>query len=279
MSTEALTARFISVPLLSLIVSLVFHGFFAIVLLTGLIKRVALPGTQKKIETKQIYQSFIQVDVVELPDELVANLKDVDTSQPIVEKPAATPGPVPQAKQEDITVPDEKAKETVKKEAKKEAEDIALKKKLAKEQLLKEQKEALKRLDAEAKREAAIKALTEKGGQSGRGKIKGNILSKGTALKGAIGAEKDRWGGLVKQAIERNWNIYPWQRKKKLTAVLHLALFPTGRVRQIQIQQSSGERTYDSAMLQAVELAQPLPLPEDPALINEPLIIEFKAEE
>jgi TolA protein len=167
------------------------------------------------------------------------------------------------------------------------AEEEALKakeKKAAAERLLKEkqrlaeQEKALKRIQEDAAREAALKNLSAKQGKSGRQKLAGNILSKGTATTGAIGNAKDRYTGLVHEAIKEHFNIFPWQRKKNLSALVRLDIFPNGRVRARRIIRKSADPLYDSAVLKAIDSAQPLPIPDDIAIISDGLVVEFKPE-
>ena len=81
---------------------------------------------------------------------------------------------------------------------------------------------------------------------------------------------------LVVQKIREKFNIYNWQQKKALVAVVHIELFPTGRVRSTKILKRSSDRLYDSAVLQAIQEADPLPAPDDPSVIEGGLDFEFR---
>ena len=63
--------------------------------------------------------------------------------------------------------------------------------------------------------------------------------------------------------IKERFYIMPSQRNRGLNNTVHLELYPTGRVRSKQLVKSSADSLFDSAVLQAIDDAQPLPLPED----------------
>ena len=189
---------------------------------------------QKK-EIKEPYQSFIQVDVVALPDQLPKDMGNIDMSQPVVEKPA-----VPVAKPEAPVTPPDLMKLPDKKMTKDEAD------KKSKKEKLEEQSKALKRLQDEARREQALKALAEKAGQRGRGKLAGNRLSQGNSSVGMIGTASDQYRALVSDAIRKHFNIYLWQQKKgALVADIYLEVYPNGRVKARRVVKASSDPLFD----------------------------------
>jgi TolA protein len=229
-----------------------------------------------------VYQTFIQVDVVALPDLLPGQKQSMDTSLPIVDKPAAEPEPAKEEKsaedkKDDVMTSQEAEKEAAKAKAEAKKKKEAAEKEKEKEKEKKrqaEQEKALKKLEEEAKREAAIKSLQSKAGKKGRQKLAGNVLSKGTSLTGAVGTAKDQYTGRIVDAIKEHFNIYLWTQKKGLLAVLRLEFFSNGKVKNRQIIKKSSDPTYDSAVLQAVDAAT-FPVPEDPAILNEIFDITF----
>lgn len=283
MSSEALNQKFLYIPKSALVASGILHGcallFFVTVQVLGHfgIHLFAKP----LMSTKEIYQDFIQVDVVALPDQMFG--EQFDVSQPVVENPATSPEPVPDAKALDevktddmIAAEDAMAeKKAAEEKAKKEAQ--VAKEKAEKQK--KEQEQALKRLAEEASREAALKSLAQKSGAKGRGQLKGNKLSQGTATSGMIGSPSDRYGALVKQAIQQHFSIYAWQKKKALVAVVSIKIFPNGRVRDRRLVKASPDSTFNSSVLQAIDAAQPLPIPDDLALLNDGITLEFRPQE
>jgi outer membrane biosynthesis protein TonB len=226
----------------------------------------------RKSRPPEVYQEFIQVDVVDLPDALVKDLAKMDMTQPIVDNPIAEEelAPKPTSPPPDsLTFPDLNKESDLKKQ--KEAEE--------KKKLEAKKKKALEKLQEEAKKEAALKSLTQAKGKTGRAKLQGNIQSKGTSTKGTIGDAAQKYGALVRQKIKENFNVFAWQKTKSLSCVVYIRLYSTGRVREKRILKKSSDPLYDSAVLQAIDESQPLPIPEETWLLNEGLSLEFKPEE
>jgi TonB family protein len=295
MASDALNQRFLYVPRSALYASLAVHFGVLIAFITvQVLDHFNIHLFARKPPVKEMYQEYIQVDVVGLPQNLVKDIDKTDASLPVVDKPMKTteendqpkPAPPPPATME---TPGDKAqkdkeealKDAAKKQAdaqkKKDEEDAAHKAKEKKDAQVARQK-ALKKLKDEASREAALKALSEKKGKAGRAKIAGNLLSKGTATTGMIGDARDRYGALVTQKIREHFNIFTWQKKKGLVAVVYIEIYPTGRVRQSKILKRSIDPTYDSAVLEAIDEAQPLPVPDDLSILDGGLTVEFRPE-
>lgn len=280
MSSDTLNQKFVYLPKAALFASAILHGgLFFLFVTAKVLDHFGLNLFRKPpIDTHSMYQDFIQVDVVALPDQMIG--ENVDTSQPVVETPAAEPEPVPEAKAADtmespdimaekIEADKKAAEETKKKEA---AEKVRVEKEKQ------EREKALKKLAEEASREAALKSLA-KSGQKGRGQLKGNKLSQGTATAGMIGTPADRWGSLLKQKIRENFSIFQWQRKKKLEAIVFIKIYPTGRVRERRIVKPSPDSTYNASVLQAIDASQPLPIPDDPTLYEDGINLVFRPED
>lgn len=276
MSQDLIENRFLTIPVSAFVFSLVLHGSFLIFFVSiPILESMGISILPKKKILQDAYQSFIQVDVVALPDTLPNERPSLDTALPIVDKPAQAIEPEKvETKKDDVLISPEAKKEE---EAKKAAEQKKKVEQEAKEKDRKkqaDQEKALKKIQEEAKREAALKALNDKGGKVGRKKLSGNVLSKGTSLTGVVGTAKDQYAGRIVQAALQNFNIYFWQQKKGLAAVVHLELFPTGKVRSRQIIKKSIDATYDSAVLQAIDAAT-FPPPEDPSILDEGFNITF----
>lgn len=268
-------SQFLYIPRRALTTSLYLHLslviLFLIVKILGYFGVHVFPMLTRPAQT--VYQNYIQVDVVGLPDQRLGEM--VDTSLPEVDSPSTSKKPEALAfpKPDDSpALPPEISRADAKRLAKKEADKLA-------EMHRAEQDKALKRIAEEAKREAALKGLASKPGKAGRSKLKGNILSKGTATSGAIGNEHDRYVGLVNQAIKKHFKLYAWQTKRGLSAVVYIEIYPTGMLRQKKIVQSSPDNSYNQAALNAIDAALPLPIPEDLALLSEGFNITFKPED
>lgn len=272
---------FFKLPPASLIISLILHAFLPLlfVTLSYMADQGLIPFMSPRKLDKSMYQNFIQVDVVALPDELINEKKRVDMSLPVVETPATAPEEVKATTPEETLTDPEVAKKEAEQLLKKEQEKKAAAERLIKEkERLKEQEKALKRIQEDAAREAALKSLAAKEGKSGRKKQSGNLLSKGTATSGMIGTAKERYTGLVHEAIKEHFNIFAWQKKKNLLTVVRIEIFATGRVRAKNILKPSGDGIYDKAVLRAIDAAQPLPIPEDMSIVSDGIVVEFKPE-
>lgn len=271
MTSDELNWRFLYTPRFFLYLSLGLHltlPFFFWTMKT--LDRLGWSLLGPRVSRKEIYQEFIQVDVVGLPDQLISQQNDIDTSLPDSAKPTQVAPPLETTKA-DTEDPDVMADLEAK--AKAEKERLA---KEEKEKARKERERALKELEAEAKRQAALKALAE---GATRGRLKGNILSKGTSTKGAIGTAKDRYISLIAQKVKQNFNVYSWQKQRGLVSVVYVKVGSNGRLLEKRVVRSSKDPLFDSAVLQAVVDAQPLPVPDDASVLKEGITIEFRPDE
>ena len=263
---DTTSTEFLGLPKKAFFFSLALHLFLFVFLLTfstdqgAALLRMLIGVKKSEISA----QSFIQVDVVGLPDELIN--QRVNPLLPEVSEPSSkvVDKPTPKATEKSDVMEEAKTKEKEKEKQKKELE-----RKRAEEKALQSAKQ-------EAEREQALKGLQNKMGRKGRGKIKGNMLSEGTASSGMIGTAKDKYIGVLTESIKQQFNVFSWQQKKELVAEVQLSLLPNGRVRWRKITKPSRDVMYDSAVLQAIDDAQPFPVPEDKGLLQEEITINFK---
>lgn len=268
MSAETSTQpQFVYIPRAALIASIVLHLMIPATWVT--IKGLEYLGIQifPPTHIKDVYQEFVQVDLVGLPDITIPDLEKLDPTLPEVEKPAIEPA---KEAEDDLMALDAIKKALADKE-KAEREEKEKRKKADEEK-----KKALKDIEEELKREQALKALAD--GKKGRQKLKGNIVSKGTAVQGALGTPKDQFTAIVMAKIKEKFYMLPFQEGKKLSNTAHIELYPTGRVRSKQIVRSSGDAIFDSHVLQAIDEAQPLPIPEDLSIMQGGFTVNFNAE-
>jgi TolA protein len=270
MSSDALQNDFLQIPRAALIASVVLHLLIPTGWLT--VKALEALGIQifPKTSIKDVYQEYVQVDLVGLPDISIRDLEKLDPSLPEVEAPAEAPKPV---EVEDDLMAIEAQKKAIAEKEKSEADARA--KKIAREE--EEKKKALKQIEEEMKREQALKSLQSK--ERGRPKLKGNILSKGTSTVGGIGTPKDQYTAIIMAKIKERFFISPNQRDRGLNNAIHIELFPTGRVRSKRFVSPSQDSFFDSAVMQAIGDAEPFPIPEDLSLLEGGITVRFKAEE
>lgn len=262
---KAFSRSFLYLPPTAILVSIILHLLF----LLSLVVIQLMDGWEFsffpfKRNKKELSQSFIQVDIVALPDSRLDETKVIDSAKPIVEKPTEAKPEVsePAANDDSLILENKKKREA----------ELKKIEKIKKEEQKKAREAALKSLQNEVEREQALKSL------EGRVVMKGNKLSKGTSMAGNIGNESERYYALILATITSKFNVFPWQSKKNLTTVASFRIGSDGRIvnGQVNILQPSVDPTYDSAVKKAILDAQPFPKPEEEAFLDEDFTIEFK---
>ena len=266
--TETASPFLLRVPKSALLASILIH--LGVLFLLGLFSSEAVSNWIRQmvgLEPKAMEaQSFVQVDVVGLPDH---TLRDkINPLLPEVAKPEATTAKInPETRPVEPDIMSDKAQNQKKAETEKAKEKAERKK---------QQERALREALEETKRQQALKGLQNESGARGRGKLKGNRLSEGTSSTGMVGTAKDKYIGILTESIKQQFNVFSWQQKKGLVAEVQLLLLPNGRVKWRKIIKPSRDVLYDSAVLQAIDDAQPFPIPEDRSLIRDEITINFK---
>lgn len=180
-------------------------------------------------------EGAIRVDVVDLPDKLPPSpVKPKPEAKPEAKKAAAKPKPKPKPKPNTVNL--------AKKRNAKMTDAIERARALQKiEDLLKEE---------ESKAVAAAP-------------VKGNQISKGSQLKGVHKLQYDDYIGELESHIRSHWSIPAWLANLELRASVHVKVTPEGFVKYKKIKKSSGNETYDDAVLATVDKASPFPRPSD----------------
>ncbi|HEX4925474.1 MAG TPA: TonB family protein [Bdellovibrionales bacterium] len=216
-------------------------GLHIAVLLAFTIRTYVFPTEALNFETA------IKVDIVDLPDKH-------PQLPPVAEekKPADDKKPAPLE-----TKPETKPKET-KKQPESNKVDLNAKKKEKAEALEKiKAMQALDNIADEVKREEEERERQRLASQ----KIKGNVLSKGTALKGIVSTQMAGYVNLLERHAKDNWTIPKWLEDLNLKARAHVFLNEDGTVARRTIVQSSGNDTYDDLVLSSIDKASPFPPP------------------
>jgi colicin import membrane protein len=151
-------------------------------------------------------------------------------------KPAPKPVPKPDISLREKKEKALKAKELAEKKKKEEQARLEKLKQEAEEKRLREQEEALKKL---AQQQAAARAQL-------------------------VDEYKRRIAEKIKRFI-----VEPPSLQGNPEVELHVTVLPGGEVLDVRTRKSSGQPLWDSAVERAVQRAQPLPLPPDPALMRE----------
>ena len=190
------------------------------------------------------FAEAIRVDMVGLPEKY-----DTNTLPEKIDDPA---------KPEEKKLP-EKVTEKTKAEDKKAKEKVPDTIKIDKAK--NKQKDALDKL----KKMSAIEKIKqdvqneEKRKQENEKLIKGQVISKGTALTGLAKIQSNEYLSRLDQRIKTNWQLPQWLIGKPLKTKILLKIKPNGEIADRQIYQSSGNPTYDEYSLLAVDKSAPFP--------------------
>lgn len=205
------------------------------------------------------YSAAIRVDIVALPDKM-------QQEAPLPPKQEETkPEPAPPKPAAAKTKPQEVVLEKPLKAPKKDTEAIRLDKDK------KKQKDAIEKLKAmtaieEMKKEAEKESKKAAGlgqTQTPPGKIKGNVLSPGTALTGLNRLQHDNYLATLDHQIKQNWFLPEWLAKKSYRAQIRLKIDEKGQVLSREIILSSGNSSYDELALETIDKSAPfVPPPE-----------------
>ena len=210
------------------------------------------------------YLPSLRVDLVALPD-----LKKAEIAEPKaveVEKPKEIEKPKEETPE--VEKPVEKPKEKVKPAPKVQAKpdikadtsagDFAVKKK-KKELHEKKEKEAQKKLKSALDR---IKALERIKAMAGGDEIKGNRISKGSALSGeAKTSLETTYFDVVLERVRSNWELPKWLQDRELSATVMIYLDARGGLKSFKFTKSSGNEQFDNEVKRTLQASAPFPLP------------------
>jgi colicin import membrane protein len=147
-------------------------------------------------------------------------------------------------------------------------QEEAEKKRLADEQRKKEEAERREQELAEEARASSTSGAAAR--QSGEA-LSANQKRDGTGTGGTGrmsggggGKEYDKYIGMIRSKITRNWRRPPGT-PSGLQVTLKVKLFPGGGVADVRVARSSGDPAYDSSAQEALQAADPLPVPSGKA--------------
>ncbi|WP_413559346.1 TonB family protein [Bdellovibrio sp. HCB209] len=238
-----------------LVVSIVFH--------VGLVLFFIVKAAFFTPESIDFTQA-VRVDMVGLPDKLDPNNLPPKPEAKENPKPAPKPEPVVEKKPEPKVEPKPEVKLPTK-TAKKD-DGINLEKTKSKQQ------DALEKLKAMA----AIEKLKEEESKpkpapvSGTGKsnttaapVKGNVLSAGTSLTGLDKLQHDTYGADLDRHIKQHWALPEWLAKRDLKAQAKVFIDSRGNILERKITKSSGNPSYDEAVIETIDRSAPFPAPPE----------------
>ncbi|HCU54180.1 MAG TPA: cell envelope integrity protein TolA, partial [Gammaproteobacteria bacterium] len=154
-------------------------------------------------------------------------------------------------------------------EAKRQAQEKRKAAEAEKQRKEQERQTAIKRKkETEERRRAAEQSLKEQLASEEQDRKRQQEFEKRRAEQAArTQSELDRYEGLIRQQVERNW-VRPAGWSKNMECVVRVRLSPTGEVIKATVIRPSGNPPFDRSVENAVYKASPLPLPEDKGLFE-----------
>ena len=149
----------------------------------------------------------------------------------------------------DEKIPTKKDSEAIKLEKDKSTQKQALEK-------LK-QMDALEKLEKQVEKENKQKAIDE----VKKNVVKGNVLASGSDLKGLNQIQAESYRGEVQRHMKKNWEIPHYIKKTNLITEVLVKFDSNGVIISKTIVKSSGNSSYDDAVLEAIDRSSPVPPP------------------
>jgi len=212
------------------------------------------------------YSAAIRVDMVGLPDKLDSLPEapaKAEAKPTLPEKPAEKTPPPPKPVEKPVEKPAEKA---VKMPPKKDPDAINLEKTKNDQKQAMEKLKAMAALDkikdevAEDKKKKDVGAGKD---TQGGAKVKGNVLSAGSALSGLSKLQHDSYVVDLDRHIKGNWALPEWLAKRDLKAQARVFIDSNGNILSRKIVKSSGNPNYDDEVLATIDRSAPYPKPPE----------------
>lgn len=204
------------------------------------------------------FSQAVRVDIVGLPEKV-----DPKTLLPPAKEEAKSENTLPE-KTEPLPQPTPIQKAIATKEpAVKDKEGINLEKVKTQQQSAIDKLKAMAALE-KIKEEAKNHKASENGKSAGGGqKVKGNILSPGTSLRGLAKLQEETYVSNLDHHIKQNWSLPEWLAKRDFKAQARLYIDSRGNILERKIVKSSGNPSYDEEVLATIDRSAPFPIPPD----------------
>ncbi|MGZ3774165.1 MAG: TonB family protein [Pseudobdellovibrionaceae bacterium] len=214
------------------------------------------------------FSQAVRVDIVGLPEKIDANKllpptpEEAKPELPSKEKPQ----PPTAQKAEPVKVEPKKPepKVIVKTPTKKVEDGINLEKVKSKQQTAIDKLKSLAAIE-KIKDEVVHEKKASAAGKANNGgpKVKGNILSAGTALTGLSKLQHDSYASDLDHHIKQNWALPEWLAKRNLKAQARVFIDSRGNIIDRKIIKSSGNPSYDEEVLATIDRSSPFPSPPE----------------
>lgn len=214
------------------------------------------------------FTQAVRVDMVGLPDKVDPNNLPPapaakENPKPAKEEPKAVEKPAEKAPPKKADAP----KPELPKQQPKKDDGINLEKNKASQQSAIEKLKAMAALEKIKEEVAEEKKKTPPPGTgtdtTGGAKVKGNMVSPGTALTGLNKLQHDTYGADLNRHIKQHWEVPEWLAKRDLKAQVVVYLDTRGNVLERKIVKSSGNPEYDEAALTTIDKSSPFPAPPE----------------
>lgn len=214
------------------------------------------------------FAQSVRVDIVGLPDKTEPKTLPPPAAEEA--KPALPdkepPKPTPVEKTPEKVVEKAPPKpEPIKAQSKKD-DGVNLDKVKSKQQSALEKLKAMAALEKIKQDVANEKAKNPPGaGKSDAGaqKIRGNMLSPGTALTGLSKLQHDTYAADLDGHIKQHWSLPEWLAKRELKAQVRVYIDSRGNILGRKIVKSSGNPSYDEEVLATIDRSAPFPAPPE----------------
>lgn len=226
------------------------------------------------------FSQAVRVDMVGLPDKVEPKTLPAKTEEnpkpalpqkePVAEKPVektvekkpepVKPEPVKPAPKPVVAKPEVKAPKTAK------PEGINLEKTKTQQQSAIEKLKAMAALEKIKQDVAQEKTKVAPGtgkDKAGTQKVKGNVLSPGTALTGLAKLQHDTYAADLDHHIKQHWAVPEWLANRDFKAQAKVYFDARGNILGRKIVKSSGNQSYDDAVLSTIDQSAPFPPPPE----------------
>ena len=213
--------------------------------------RVDMVGLPEKVDPKTLAPKS---EAKENPKPALPDKEPPKPEEKVVEK---KPEPVKQPKAEPVKVPPKTAKKD---------DGVNLEKVKHQQQSAIDKLKAMAALEKIKEDVANSKPKTPPGtgkAAAGAQQIKGNVLSAGTALTGLSKLQHDTYAADLDAHIKQNWFVEEWLAKRDLKAQARVFIDARGYILGRKIVKSSGNPSYDDAVLTAIDKSSPFPPPPE----------------
>ncbi|HEY1080139.1 MAG TPA: TonB family protein [Bdellovibrio sp.] len=206
------------------------------------------------------FTQAVRVDMVALPDKL-----DPNSLPPAQPKEEAKPAPPTKEVAKPVTPKAESKPEPAKAALPpKPEEGVNIEKVKNQQQKALDKLKALAALDKIKEEVAAEKAPPGAGKkEDGAPKVKGNVLSAGSALTGLAKLEHQSYANDLHNHIKQHWSLPEWLAKKDYKAQAQVFVDTRGNILGRKIVKSSGNSSYDDEVLATIDRAAPFPAPPE----------------